>query len=40
MLNICLDNSTCCSITNAMEIGIIKKENVVLFDDDLSVGNI
>lgn len=40
MLHICFGDSEYCGITHAMELALIEKEDVVLFDDDLSVGDI
>lgn len=40
MLHICFDESAYCTIRHAMKLGLIEKEKVILFDDDLSVGNI
>ena len=40
MLHICFGDSEYCSIRHAMELGVIEKEDVVCFDDDLSVGDI
>lgn len=40
MLHICFDESAYCTVRHAMKLGVIEKEKVALFDDDLSVGNI
>lgn len=40
MLHICFDDSAYCTIRHAMKLGLIEKENVLLFYDDLSVGDI
>lgn len=40
MLHICLDDSAYCTISHAVKLGLTEKGSVVLFDDDLSVGNI
>ena len=40
MLHICFGESEYCSIRSAMELELIEKEDVVCFNDDLSVGDI
>lgn len=40
MVHICFDISGYCSIKHAMKLGLIKEDKIIVFWDDLSVGNI